>query len=68
MRVVLKNGKEQAVTKEQLQYLLATGQILSFERSDGWVDIESNEIRKENILYPKENRRAPSTYLSDQWY
>ena len=34
--VVFKGGKEGVVSKDELQYLIVTEQILFFKRSDGW--------------------------------
>lgn len=43
--VVLKNGKEELVSKDELQFLLVTKQLLFFRRSDGWAVIGRDKMR-----------------------
>jgi hypothetical protein len=44
--VVLKNGAERLVYKAELQLLISQDRILFFERSDGWVVIGRDKLRR----------------------
>lgn len=43
--VVLKDGKEELVSKDELQFLMVTQQLLFFKRSDGWAVIGRDKMR-----------------------
>lgn len=43
--VMLKNGDELKVDKEQLQSLLSSNQVLCFQRSDGWAFVGYDKLR-----------------------
>lgn len=68
---VLKDGEERRVSKDELQYLLLTQQILFFKRNDGWVvcgrDREKMRMNHRRD-YPGEDRRQHSIYAPGQWY
>lgn len=69
--VVLNNGKERKVPKDELQYLLVTRQIMFFQRSGGWVVCgrDDGKMRhKKGIDYTGEDRRQHSIYAPCQWY
>ena len=66
--VVLKGGTEKLVSKDELQFLLATMRITSFERSDGWAQVDRDPLRKRSIPYPGQDRRQRSLFAKDIWY
>lgn len=55
--VVLKDGHEDLVSKEELQLLLLTQKIILFKRSDGWVVLGREKMRKQRAPYNGEERR-----------
>lgn len=63
--VVLKDGKEELVGKDELQYLIVTEQLLFFKRSDGWVVPGRDKMRHENILYSGEERRQHDVFAQN---
>jgi hypothetical protein len=60
--VVLKDGHEDLVSKEELQFLLLTQKIMLFKRSDGWAVLERNRMRNQRVLYNREDRRQHNFY------
>ena len=57
--VIYPNGKHDMVKSYLLDRLIAAQQIRQFRRSEGWVDINSKQIRgKSNIYYLGPERRA----------
>jgi len=65
LTVVLNNGEERNVTKDELQYLLVTRQIMFFQRSGGWVVCgrDDEKMRHEKGMdYTDEDRRQHSIY------
>lgn len=63
--VVLKGGKEELVSKDELQFLFVTNQIMFFKRSDGWAVVGRDEMRHNNIPFPGEERRQHEVYARD---
>ena len=63
--VVLKGGKEELVSKDELQYLIVTEQILFFKRSEGWVVYGRDEMRHERKPYRGVERREHEVYARD---
>ena len=55
--VVLKEGHEDLVNNEELQFLLLTEKIMHFKRSDGWVVLGRDKMRTQRIPYNGEERR-----------
>jgi hypothetical protein len=55
--VVLKDGQEELVNNEELQFLLLTEKILHFRRSDGWVVVGRDKMRTQKAPYNGEERR-----------
>ena len=51
--VILKDGRECAVSKDELQYLMVTQQVMFFERSDGWAVIGRDKVRLQKTLCDK---------------
>lgn len=60
--VILKNGKEQTVEKDQFQYLLYSDQICSFKRTNGWVVIGQDRLRGRQTPYKGKERRNKEVY------
>lgn len=54
--VVLKNGNEELVSKDELQFMMVTQQVLFFKRSDGWAVIGRDKMRA-NEPHVIENER-----------
>ena len=63
--VVLKDGKEELVGKDELQSLIVTEQLLFFKRSDGWVVPGRDKMRHENTLYSGEDRRQHDVFAQN---
>lgn len=66
--VVLKDGREQAVSKDLLQYLLVTKKIRCFKRSDGWVAFGPDKMRCECAPYLGMDRRGHRVFATYYWY
>ena len=60
--VILKDGHEELVSKEELQFLLLTQKVLLFKRSDGWAVLGRNKMRKQRVPYNGEDRRQRNFY------
>ena len=68
IRIVLKNGQLQSLSEEDcLQLMIVTGQIHSFKRSDGWVVIGRDNIRRGFSSYQGKNRRKSSIFAKVYW-
>ncbi len=63
--VVLKDGKEELVSKDELQYLIVTEQILFFKRSNGWAVFGRDSMRHERQPYGGAERREHQVYAVD---
>ena len=63
--VVLTGGKEELVSKDELQYLIFTKNIMYFKRSDGWAVIGRDEMRKEKVPFNGVERRQHEVYAQD---
>jgi len=55
--VVLKDGHEELVNNDELQYLLLTEKIMFFRRSDGWAVLGRDKMRNQRAPYNGEERR-----------
>ena len=55
--VVLKDGQEELVSKDELQLLMSGKQILFFKRSDGWVVPGRDNMRRLKVPYNGVERR-----------
>jgi len=55
--IVLKDGQEELVSKEELQHLLLTQKVLLFKRSDGWTVLGRDKMRNKRAPYNGEERR-----------
>jgi hypothetical protein len=55
--VVLKDGHEELVSIDELQFLLLTEEIMFFRRSDGWAVLGRDKMRKQRAPYNGDERR-----------
>ena len=55
--IVLSGGKEELVSKDDLQFLMDIQQIMLFKRSDGWVVLGQDKMRDQRVPYRGEERR-----------
>ncbi|MCW8893263.1 MAG: hypothetical protein OQK50_00595 [Deltaproteobacteria bacterium] len=68
VNVVLTDGRERTLEKDELQYLLTTKRVMFFERSDGWIVCGRDKLRREETAYPGGDRRAHTVFAQDNWY
>lgn len=54
---VLKDGHEELVSNDELQFLLLTEQIMYFRRSNGWAVVGRDKMRNKRVPYNGEERR-----------
>lgn len=66
--VVLCDATECRVDKDELQFLLATGRVMSFKRSDHWVVIGRDPIRRSPRRNVPQERRYQGVFARDYWY
>jgi len=66
--VVCKNGKERTVNQDELQFLMATSQVMFFKRSDGWVVVGRDKMRQLKKIHTGDDRREHGEYAKDYWY
>ncbi len=55
--VVLKDGHEELVSKDELRSLMFNKQVMSFKRSDGWVVLGRDKMRDLKVPYNGVERR-----------
>ena len=55
--VVLKDGHEELVSKDELRTLMFNKQVMSFKRSDGWVVLGRDKMRNPKVPYNGVERR-----------
>ena len=60
--VVFNDGHEDLVSKDELQFLLLTQEIMLFKRSDGWADLGRDRMRNQSVPYNGEDRRQRNFY------
>ena len=60
--VVLKDGHEELVSKDELQFLMYNKQLLFFKRSDGWAVLGRDRMRTQKALYKGQERRQHDVY------
>lgn len=63
--VILKGGRTELVSKDELQYLIATEQVLYFKRSDGWAVFGQDNMRHERKPFGGAERREHEVYARD---
>ena len=55
--VVLNDGHEELVSKDELRSLMFNKQVMSFKRSDGWVVLGRDKMRDLKVPYNGVERR-----------
>jgi len=60
--VVLKDGNEELVMKDELQSLLFKQQVVFFKRLDGWVVIGRDKMRDLKVPYNGVERRQNNMF------
>ena len=60
--VVLKDGQEELVSKDELQLLISKKQLLFFKRSDGWVVLGRDKMRSQKVPYNGVERRQHNVF------
>ena len=63
--VVLKDGNEDLVVKDELQSLLSKKQVVFFKRFDGWVVIGRDKMRDLKVPYNGVERRQNNVFSMD---
>ena len=63
--VVLKDGHEELVSKDELQLLMFNKQLMSFKRSNGWVDLGRDKMRDLKVQYNGVERRQHDVFSLD---
>jgi len=63
--VVLKDGHEELVSKDELQYLMFNKQILFFKRTDGWAVLGRDNMRAQKVSYNGVERREHDVFSID---
>ncbi|SHJ99818.1 hypothetical protein SAMN02745165_03722 [Malonomonas rubra DSM 5091] len=67
--VVFNDGRERNATRDELQYLIVTKQIMSFKRTAGWVIVGRDKMRtKSKSRHVKKDRRKHTIYPQGYWY
>lgn len=63
--VVLKDGYEELVSKDELQFLLFNKQVVFFRRLSGWVVIGRDRMRDQIVPYNGVERRQHNVFSLD---
>jgi hypothetical protein len=63
--VVLKDGKECNVSKDELQVLMKRQKVLFFERSDGWAVVGRDVMRNHKAPLVDNDRRENGAFTLD---
>lgn len=63
--VVLKDGHEELVSKDELQFLLFNKQVMFFKRFAGWVVIGRDKMRDLKVPYNGVERRQHHVFSLD---
>jgi len=66
--VTFKNGNEKLVGRDELQFLIATSQVIFFKRSDGWVVVGRDRMRSRRLHFAGKDRRKLSVKVKNYWY
>ena len=61
--VVLKDGHEELVSKDEFQYLLHNKQVIYFKRLGGWVVVGRDKMRSLKAPYNGVDRRQHNVFL-----
>ena len=63
--VVLKDGHEELVSKDELQFLLFNKQVVFFKRLGGWVVIGRDKMRDQKVPCHRVERRQHNVFSLD---
>ena len=63
--VVLNGGHEEFVSKDKLQFLMHTKQIVFFKRTDGWAVLGRDKMRNQKGPYYGDERRQHDVFSLD---
>jgi hypothetical protein len=63
--IVLKDGHEELVSKDELQFLMATKKVLFLKRSDGWAVLGRDRMRNQKVPYNGQERRQHEVFSLD---
>ena len=65
--VVLKDGHEELVSKDELQFLPLNKKVVFFKRFGGWVVIGRDKMRDLKVPYNGVERRQHNVFSLDYW-
>ncbi len=65
--VVLKDGHEELVSKDELQSLMFNKQVMFFKRFDGWVVLGRDKMGYLEVPYNGVERRQHTVCSLDYW-
>ena len=65
--VVLKDGHEELVSRDEFQLLMYNKQLMFFKRSDGWVVLGRDKMRSLKVPYNGVERRRHNVFSLDYW-
>lgn len=60
--VVLNGGHEELVSKDKLQFLMHTKQIVFFKRNDGWAVLGRDKMRNQKAPFSGVERRQHEVF------
>lgn len=63
--VVLRDGKEELLSKDELQQMMVTEQVMFFKRSDGWAVIGRDRMRRNSEPYEGDERREHIVFAQE---
>lgn len=63
--VVLKDGHEELVSKDELQFLLFNKKVMFFKRVEGWAVIGRDKMRVLKVPYNGLERRQHDVFSQD---
>jgi len=63
--VVLRDGHEELVSKDELQFLMFNKQLMFFKRSNGWVVLGRDKMRDQKVPYNGVERRQHNVFSLD---
>lgn len=63
--VVLKNGNQEVVSKDELQFMMVNQLVLFFKRSDGWVVVGRDKMRLHEAHMVSNERRKHDFFAID---
>ena len=64
--IVLSDGQEELVSKEELQFLLDIHQVVKFKRANGWVYVGQDKMRSGKTPYDGQECRTHHEFSTVQ--